>query len=318
MVIPFCFPDPVTDFNFGLSYTDFDLFNSGVSLNSDLAYSIQNMWSLNLQFAVPTPLPKTRVKVNFHFDNMNRIYYGFGNNTIKSEAIEYSNLNLNESVVTTTTFRKHWKIYGNLTGEQTWINPAKNPELPDAEENESNMFIQAGIMGGLDLRDHENNPWKGLLLVFGGDISPEVLSSGRNFGNILFDFRGYIPTFPRHVIATKISYRQLLGEAPFYKFPSFGGPASGRGYFPQRFTDRIAIFTQLEYRFPVYKILSLTTWMDAGQVQPSVKDINMEFHPSFGFGPRVAFGSNENSILALDAGFSNEGFLVYFRTGHAF
>ncbi len=318
MVIPFAFPDPVNGFSLGLNYTDFDLFNSGVSLNSDLAYSILERWTVNTHFAIPSPVPKTRVSTILHFDNMNRIFYKSGNNSNKLDGTEYSTLTFSESVTTTTTLRKYWKFYGQINGEQTRIRSFENYELPEVDGKEGASFIQLGFGAGLDLRDHENNPWRGILIQFGGDYSPALLSSCRDFGNILFDFRGYIPTFSRHVIATRISYRQSLGETPFYKLSSYGGPTTGRGFFPQRFTDRIAICSQIEYRFPVYRIMSLSSWVDFGQVQSSVKNINIKFHPSFGFGPRLTFGSNENSILAVDAGFSDESWLIYFRAGHAF
>jgi hypothetical protein len=69
----------------------------------------------------------------------------------------------------------------------------------------------------------------------------------------------------------------------------------------------------------MWKIISGTAFYDIGQVQKNVKDFKINsFHHNFGFGPRFSFGSNENSILCMDFGFSNEGMMVFFHAGHAF
>lgn len=318
LIIPYFFVDPVTDFNLGVNYSDFDFFNTGMSLNADITYSFRNMIALNLQFAVPTPVPKTRVQTNFHFDNVNRFFYGFGNSTLESDQIEYENIMFKESITTTTSISKNFKLHGLIAGEQVRIDPYNDMELPAVEGNGGELTTQIGLSLGYDTRDHENNPWKGILFLIGADVSPGVLSSCNTFANSYLDLRGYFSPVFRHVLAGRLLYNQAYGEVPFYKLPSYGGSFMGRGFLPQRFTDRIGIYSQFEYRFPVYKIMSCAAWLDIGQVQSEVIDIDFSFHPSFGFGPRLAFGSNENSILSIDAGFSNEGWLIYFRAGQAF
>jgi hypothetical protein len=39
----------------------------------------------------------------------------------------------------------------------------------------------------------------------------------------------------------------------------------------------------------------------------------ISFHHNFGSGPRFSSGSNENSILDMDFGFSNEGMMLFFN-----
>ncbi len=316
--IPYFFWDPVTDFNLGLSLTDFDLIKSGISMNGDLAFSFRNMWASNLQFAVPTPIPKTRVKTIFHFDNSNRIFYGIGNSTRKEDGIEYGSLFFSEELNTVSTFARHWKLSETLAADQIRLHNYSGNSIADIEGMESVHQVRLGVMGGYDARDHENNPWRGWMVLGGGELSPAWLGPGRTYGNIKFDIRGFISPFFRNIIAARILYKQAFGEVPLYLLPDYGGQATGRGFFPRRYTDRVALCGQLEYRFPVYKIISGAAWIDEGQVQPGIRNFSWKFHPAFGMGPRFAFGSNENSILAVDAGFSNEGWVLYFRSAHSF
>ncbi len=65
--------------------------------------------------------------------------------------------------------------------------------------------------------------------------------------------------------------------------------------------------------------MSGVAFYDIGQVQNSMNYFKIDnFHHSFGFGPRFSFGSNENSILGMDFGFSDEGMMVFFHAGHSF
>ena len=314
----YCFWDPVTDFNLGLSVTDFDLFRSGISTTCDFAYSFRNMLGTNLQFAIPTPIPRTRVKSLFHFDNMNRIFYGTGNSSRKDKGIEYRSLWINGELNGTTTFARHWKLIEKISGDLVRLHNYAEQRLPYMEGAKGGQQLHLGLTGGYDAREHENNPWYGWMALGGGEISPGCIGSGKTFGNIKLDVRGFISPLFRNVIAARLIYRQAFGEVPFYFLPDYGGPFTGRGFFPQRFRDRVALCGQLEYRFPLYKIMSGTAWLDEGQVQSGIRNFSWNFHPAFGIGPRFAFGSNENSILALDVGFSSEGWLLYFRSGHSF
>ena len=104
--------------------------------------------------------------------------------------------------------------------------------------------------------------------------------------------------------------------------PSFGGATVGRGFQPDRFVGSIGAFGQIEYRFPIWSIISGDLFVDGGQVGSDYRQLSMDsFHLCGGAGLRFAF--SERSILALDVGLngeplSQEGFAVIVRSGHAF
>ena len=319
MVFPYGFYDAVSEVNIGISYTNFDLLHSGISLYSDVAWSTRNMWSVNLQFFLPSPIKKTSLKATFHFDNLNRLYFSIGNNTLHESKIEYGSVNFKENISATTTWNKYWKLVYSFTLDQFKTN-TKEDDIPSTINgvNGGNQTI-LGLSIIYDSRDHQNNPWKGIMISLTPEFSLKYLGSTNQFGRLTFDVSSYISIIPRNIFCARLLYRQAFGDVPYYYLPDFGGGILGRGYYTSRFIDRTGIFGQAEYRFPIWKIISGTAFYDLGQVQKNAKDfIINSFHHNFGFGPRFSFGSNENSILGMDFGFSNEGMMVFFHAGQAF
>ncbi len=319
MVFPYGFYDAVSEVNIGISYTNFDILHSGISLFSDAAWSTRNMWSINLQFFLPSPIKKTSLKAAFHFDNLNRLYYGTGNNTLPESKIEYGSVNFKENISATTTWNKYWKLAYSFTLDQFKTN-TKEDVIPSTINgvNGGNQTI-LGLSFIYDSRDHQNNPWKGTMISLTPEFSPKYLGSTNQFGRLTFDVRGYISIVPRNIFCARLLYRQAFGDVPYYYLPDFGGSILGRGYYTSRFIDRTGIYGQAEYRFPIWKIINGTAFYDIGQVQKNANDFKINrFHHSLGFGSRFSFGTNENSILGMDFGFSNEGMMVFFHAGHSF
>ena len=319
LLFPYGFYDAVSEVNMGISYTNFDLLNSGISLYSDAAWSTRNMWSINLQSFLPSPIKKTSLKAAFHFDNLNRLFYGTGNKTLSENKIEYGSVSFKEYISATTTWNKYWKLAYSFTLDQFKIN-TKEDVIPSTINGVAggNQTI-LGLSFIYDSRDHQNNPWKGALVSLTPEFSPGFLGSTNQFGRLAFDVRGYLSVIPRNIFCARLLFRQAFGDVPYYYLPDFGGTILGRGYYTSRFIDRTGIFGQAEYRFPIWKIISCVVFYEIGQVQKVAEDFKINsFHHDFGFGPRFSFGSNENSILGMDFGFSNEGMMVFFHAGHSF
>jgi imidazolonepropionase-like amidohydrolase len=319
MIFPYGFYDMISRFNMGVSYTNFDILNSGISLYGDAAWSIRNMWSVNLQFFIPSSIKKTTIKTVFHFDNLNRLFYGIGNNTLSNTSIEYGAVSFKENISATSTWNKYWKLTYSLLFDQfkTSTKESTIPSLITGADGGNQTVVALSFI--YDSRDHQNNPWNGTMISVTPEFSSKFLGSNNEFERLTFDARGYISPFPRNILCARLLYRQAYGDIPYYYLPDFGGSLLGRGYYISRFIDRSGIYGQAEYRFPVWKIISGVAFYDVGQVQRSTADFRMhDFHHSAGFGPRFNFGSNENSILGMDFGFSNEGIMIFFHAGHSF
>lgn len=321
LLFPYAFWDPISQFNVGLSVTEFDLLDTGVSASGDVAFSFRNMWATNLELAFPSPIPRTTLKAGFHFDDVNRIYYGRGNATARASGVEFASLVFRETVTATTTLAEHLKVATTVAAHQLRLGSYGGRSLPaDVVGRDGGTALLLGISPAIDTRDHVMNPWSGGLLQVGVEVAPAPLGSSGAFERIALDGRAFFPSFwLKHVLAGRVLYRQAFGDVPFSYLPDYGGALLGRGYFPGRFIDRIGLSLQLEYRFPVWRWLGGVAFLDTGMVLPDWRaPPSWDIHPAGGLGPRFTFGSNENAILSLDVGVSREGVMVLFHPGQAF
>ncbi len=319
LVFPYCFYDMVTEFNMGISYTNFSLFKTGTSLYADASRSLRNMWAANLQFFLPSPVRKTSLKASFHFDNQNRLFYGIGNNAIKETSIEYGSTFMKESLSAATSLNRKWKLFYSVSLDQFKTEGAENNipiNITGARGGNQTLLTFSLIY---DSRDHQNNPWDGIMISVMPELSLKFLGSANNFSRLTLDIRGYFSPITRHILCGRLLFKQLFGNAPFNYLADFGGSSIGRGYYTSRFIDKAGIYAQGEYRFPVWKIISGIAFYDLGQVQDKPQEFRINrFRQNFGFGARFSFGSNENSILGMNFGFSDEGMMVSFSAGHSF
>lgn len=312
--------DPLLSYLVGSNVTDYDLFHSGIISSVDLVVSIRNMWLTNVNLFLPSPVPRTALKLGAHFDNQNRLFYGIGNDTRLSDTTEYSNLIFKENLSATTRITQEWKANATLFFDQSKLSPYRYGSLPDTVSGHQggNEAITSVTLSH-DTRDNINNPWYGHYVALTGQMAPAILPDGHSFQKVIFDARGYVSVLHKHVLAGRLLFEQAFGDAPFYYLPDFGGDTLGRGYMPNRLRARIGLIAQLEYRFPIAGPFSGVVFTDIGQFQNNFSGFTTTgFHPTVGFGPRLSTGSNETSIIGVDAGFTREGWNLVLHGGHAF
>ena len=68
---------------------------------------------------MPSPIRKTSLKSTFHFDNLNKLFYGIGNNTLSEDSIEYGAERFTQNISATTTWKKYWKLSYALLFDQS-------------------------------------------------------------------------------------------------------------------------------------------------------------------------------------------------------
>jgi imidazolonepropionase-like amidohydrolase len=312
--------DPLLSYLVGSNVTDYDLFHTGIISSVDLVVSLRNMWLTNVNLFLPSPIPRTALKVGAHFDNQNRLFYGIGNDSRLSDTVEYSSLIFKEYVSATNRITQEWKANATLFFDQSKLSPYRYGMLPDTVSgHQGGNEAIASVTLSHDMRDNINNPWYGHYVAFTGQFAPAILPGGHSFQKVMFDARGYVSLLHKHILAGRLLYEQAFGDAPFYYLPDFGGDTLGRGYMPNRLRARIGLLAQLEYRFPIAGPFSGVVFSDIGQFQNSFSGFTTTgFHPTIGFGPRFSTGSNETSIIGVDAGFTREGWNLVLHGGHAF
>ena len=92
-----------------------------------------------------------------------------------------------------------------------------------------------------------------------------------------------------------------------------------RGIYQGRFRDKTMAMAQLEMRFPLFGIVGGAVFGGMGQVASRPVDFKSSgFHYAGGGGLRIFIDRATSSVLRVDAGFSKEGYTLFFGFGEAF
>jgi hypothetical protein len=102
---------------------------------------------------------------------------------------------------------------------------------------------------------------------------------------------------------------------PFYLQLSLGGSNSLRAYESYRFHDRNLLLINAEIRFKLFTHIDWAMFADAGNVAPTVGDLNLE-RRAYGMGFRVH--TERATIARIDAAHGDEGWRVTFRVNDPF
>ena len=98
---------------------------------------------------------------------------------------------------------------------------------------------------------------------------------------------------------------------PFYFLPSLGGHNTLRGYDDFRFHDRNLLVTNAETRVALWPHLDAALFVDAGNVGPRLRDLNIN-RSSVGVGLRMH--RTRSTFARLDVAHGKEGWRVVLRT----
>jgi outer membrane protein assembly factor BamA len=170
-----------------------------------------------------------------------------------------------------------------------------------------------------DSRDNIFFPNKGgyqyfKIVIYPGGTSDFVYSM------LELDVRAYRSFAPDHVFAFNFYVQSAIGETPFYKMPSLGGPKRMRGYFFGRYRDNFYGMLQVEYRQYFWKRLGFVAFGGLGNVSENILEYsfnNLKY--SYGVGLRFLFNKKQKVNLRMDIGFGNDGNRgIYFGIQEAF
>ena len=116
---------------------------------------------------------------------------------------------------------------------------------------------------------------------------------------------------PRSVLAFRIKYGVISGDAPFFEQLFVGGSDSLRGYTNQRFWGKQSLLTTLEYRYPIQRSFSIVAFTDYGGAWGGYGGIDTFSQSSkmdlrLGYGLGVSFRTPIGPIR-IDFAFNQEG-----------
>lgn len=178
--------------------------------------------------------------------------------------------------------------------------------------------VGAGFTGAYDSRDNEMNPHKGSYVEVTTRFYGKYIGSDNSFvkGNI--DMRTFFP-LGKTTLGFQVFGAASSGTVPFDYLPSLGGGnLSLRGYLNGRYIDKQLIFSQVEYRFPLWRFIGMTVFAGAGEVAPSAGHFWEHPRAAGGLGFRFMLNSEQRINLRADVSYNGTETYCYVNIFEAF
>jgi len=178
-----------------------------------------------------------------------------------------------------------------------------------------------GLSVTYDTRNNSFSPDRGGMMQFSFNHFFPSLGSDYQYTNFVIDLRKFIRLYKQQVLALQAYGFFNAGEVPLRSLAFLGGANSLRGFYEGRYRDKNMAALQAEYRMPLFWRLGAVAFGGAGNIGPSLSDLNFQgLKYSYGGGLRVALNKSEKLNLRLDYGIGkgkgNDGF--YLQLGEAF
>ena len=312
--------DPLLSWLVGGNITDYDLFRTGVTASLDVMASIRNMWFANLALSVPSPIPRTALKLGAHFDNQNRLFYGIGNDTRLQDTTEYRNLIFKENLSATTRITQEWKANAALFFDQSKLSPYRYGPLPATVPGDSGGNEAIASLSLIhDTRDNINNPWYGHYVALTGQMAPAILPDGHSFQKVTFDARGFVSLLHKHILAGRCSMNRPSATRRSITIPTSAATRSGAGYCPTACVTAPGSMpsSNTGSRLPARSAASCSRMRPDSRIACR-SSRSPEFIPASASVPATPRAQMRSSIIGVDAGFTREGWNLVLHAGHAF
>ncbi len=321
-------------FALGPSYSRPALWNENAKFRASAVGSIGRYYGIDANLSFPRLLNR-RMRLDFyagHSDSPTIAYYGPGPDSSKEGRSNFRREDTVFSTLLGARLDPHHLTVG-LTGGLHLINvgPGTSRVFGSADKiytprqapglDEQTDFFHLGPFLQIDYRDRKEDPHRGVNFVTRYVYMNDKLDryAFRRLENVL---EGYIPFLnEKRIIAlrarTDLSYADSRNRVPFYMQPVLGGSDDLRGFSQFRFYDNNALVLNAEYRWEVAPALDMAIFADAGRVFTRPGDIGLSnLEKSGGIGLR--FKNRDAVVVRLDAGFSREGFRIWFKFGQPF
>lgn len=238
-------------------------------------------------------------------------YFGIGNDNDPDVSEQYTNRfvqiegqflhPINEKVFLGGAFDAHFTSIRKVISEG--LLESQNPIGADGGN-----LVGLGPAFRYDTRDYTIYPSKGYLIA-----SRLVVNAIGDFkySSYIADARRYLNLKDeKHILAFQFRTQFTFGtDVPFYKLPQLGGDERLRGISnASLYRDRKMMYTQVEYRRPLFWRFGMTVFAGVGDVAYDVDDFNLsEFKYVAGIGGRLAIIPERKLNARLDIGVGRGG-----------
>jgi len=234
-------------------------------------------------------------------------YFGVGSQTTEADKTD---ITFNNFLFEPLLLKKIGK--GLFLGGGVRYNTIYNLELDDDVEGgsggeildelrSSSMGIELAIT--LDTRDNVLNALGGNFLEFTHGVYGKALGGTNEFMLSKFNFRKYLHLNPENlnVLALEFFSRIAWSDVPPMELSTLGGAELMRGFPEGRFRDRIAFFTQAEYRWQKFERIGFVFFAGAGEVSRSLEEFSFgDLKYGVGTGLRLKIVKSENLNIRFD------------------
>ena len=168
----------------------------------------------------------------------------------------------------------------------------------------------------IDKRDNQLNPYQGLYFNTYARLSYKWLGSTTNYTFLAYDYRQYweMPWLNKNILGLWATGAFTFGDPVYTGLPAIASDPflrSGRGWTAGRLKGMDMMYTELEYRMPVYKLIGIVGFVNAS----SFSDIDHNFQKvklGYGFGFRMKLNKASRSNFALDFAWNGDGYAGFY------
>jgi outer membrane protein assembly factor BamA len=174
-----------------------------------------------------------------------------------------------------------------------------------------------GLTYVIDTRDMPTAATRGVYVRLYGMVIPRFLANKYRYSLVQLTASHYRSVWRGGVLAGNFHTRLTWGNTPWCQLSYFGGSKIMRGYWEERYRDKMESDITVELRQKVWGRHGFAVWTGAGAVYPKFSKFRFEeILPNYGVGYRWEFKKGVN--VRLDVGFGKHERGVNFSINEAF
>ena len=276
------------------------------NLPAAVSYTLNGQFFFSSSYTVFFPREEWLLRGNLDFRNFPQGYYGIGNFTTEEDRTDISFKQFLFEPLLLRRVRdnlfvgggvRYNRVYDTVLEEAT----AELPEGFDLQDSIGSTSAGVELAATWDSRDNVLNAQRGLLVEFTQGFYGDGFGGTNAFELSKLDVRRYQRLSERSILAYNAFARHTWNDAPAQELSTLGGPTLLRGFQEGRFRDRVAFFSQVEYRYRSKGRFGFVTFAGAGQVADRLGDLQLgDFRYSVGAGLRILIVPAEALNLRLD------------------
>jgi outer membrane protein assembly factor BamA len=347
---------PETGPEAGLKYGHRNIADSGVTLDIDGVYALNQQQSFGLSVGYPDIMDErflVLAKASYDADPTYD-FFGLGNNDLGPDPV--STHRIESAVGSLTAGWRPWPRLavnfsvglrhvtigrGDRDDDDTPFTVDEFPDLPGIEGGFVNPLELSLVWNTRDDIIRPTRGWRGILKVSHTD---RALLSDFEYTRWIADL-SYLYSFweGRHIVGARLNGGFIDGprkDIPFWELEDLGGSDTLRGFFPHRFLGTSRVLLSLEYRaklgsfdfFDIWNVqIDGVVFGEAGRVFIDNDELSDEFdldddiidrvvvNFQYSYGPGLRIALSKALVARIDVGFSEEEQgLVYLAFGHTF